>query len=58
MIKEERFKSILAIFLVPVLILAIVGFCMARAGDKEVMTGRIVGAEEGGTDMGTTLAER
>lgn len=58
MIKEERFKSILAILLVPVLILAIVGFCMARAGDKEVMTGRIVGAEEGGTNMGTTLAER
>ena len=56
MIKEERFKSILAIFLVPVLILAIVGFCRAR--DKEVMTGRVVGAESNGTNIGTTLAER
>ncbi len=58
MIKEERFKSILAILVVPVLILAIVGFCMARTRDEEVKTGRIVGAEEGGTNMGTTLAER
>lgn len=57
MIKEERFKSILAILLVPVLILAIVGFC--RAGDKdEVMTGSVCEAMSGGTDIGTTLAER
>lgn len=57
MIKEERFKSILGILLVPVLVLVIVGVCMGSAGG-EVMQGRIVEAEGAGINKVSTLEER
>lgn len=56
MMKEERFKSILGILLMPVLMLIVVGFCMGRAGDGEVKTG--IWVENRNNKMGTTLEER
>ncbi len=56
MMKEKRFKSILGILLMPVLMLAVVGFCMGRAGDGEVKTG--IWNENSNNKMGATLEER
>ncbi len=36
MMREERFKCILGILLMPVLMLVVVGFCIGRAGNGEV----------------------
>lgn len=57
MMKEERFKSILGVLLVPVLILAVVGFCMGRAGTGGVAVGELYTAGSTG-NIGTTLEER
>lgn len=61
MIKEERFKSILGILMVPVLILVVVGFCMARSGSGGVWTGIVTNGGEAENDTenaGKTLEER
>lgn len=57
MMKEERFKCILGILLMPVLMLVVVGFCMGRAGNEEVKSSG-VWTENGNSKMGTTLEER
>lgn len=58
MMREERFKSILGILMMPVLMLVVVGFCMGRAQTRteEVKSG--IWAENGNSIMGTTLEER
>ena len=56
MMREERFKCILGILLMPVLMLVVVGFCMGRAGNGEVKSSGVWA--ENGSKMGTTLTER
>ena len=58
MMKEERFKSILGILMVPVLILIVVGFCMSRRGEGEVFSGGLVFKPGNAENVGKTLAER